>query len=299
MKKNKTNFENKFQENFKIFLKGFLMGICDIIPGISGGTIAFITGIYIRLINSIKNINLTNILKLLKSFLKKNKKEFKKNYQKQDLTFLITIILGILTAIILTSNIIKYLLENYKSLTLAFFLGLIIASSKQILKQIPKHTTKNKSFTIIGFLFGISLFFIQTKQITNPTYLKILFSGIISVSALFLPGISGSFILMIIGTYDFILNAITQIKQNINYLLTFATGAIFGAIFISQIITYLYKKDKSKTLYTLFGLVLGTLIIPIKQIIINTNINILNFSKIIILFLLGILIVEFILKLEK
>ena len=136
-----------------LFLKGLLMGICDIIPGISGGTIAFITGIYIRLINAIKNISpklFYNIF--LSPFNKKNRENLKQDIKKIDLGFLFILFLGIGTALLLGSKIVKFLLNNYFIYTLCFFIGLILASSKIIFDNIQNHKKKNILLGILGFI---------------------------------------------------------------------------------------------------------------------------------------------------
>lgn len=259
------------------------MGICDIIPGISGGTIALITGIYQDFIESVKNINYKNIKQTLtKNFLKKIK-EYK-------FDFLLKVLFGILSAIILVSKLIKYLLENEQIYTLSFFVGLILASSIFILKEIKDKKITNKLFIIFGIIFAFIISQITPTNVVNPTYFYIFLSGVLGISAMFLPGISGAFILLILGTYQYIISALHnfQIKE----LAIFGIGVISGAVIISRIIHFLFKKFKNQTLYFLFGLVLGALIIPSKIILNNfKNSNIyLTFLFIIIGFLIVFLL---------
>ncbi|MCA9497409.1 MAG: DUF368 domain-containing protein [Nanoarchaeota archaeon] len=273
-----------------IYLKGFLMGVCDLIPGISGGTIAFITGIYERLIKAIHNISPKNYLNLLLSL--KNSNKFIKIFNKLDILFLIILFFGIFSAILIGSNLISFLLENYKAFLLSFFLGLILASSKIIYDDIKIHSSSNMFFGLIGFFLGLIITFLTPSQVSNPSFIYILIGGFLAIFALFLPGISGSFILLIMGLYEFIITSVKELKTQYLNLIPFAIGAAAGVFIISRLITWLFKKDKCKTLYFLLGLVLSTLLILIREI--NNNISIFNSliaSQIIILFGFGLLAV--------
>jgi len=269
-----------------IFLRGILMGICDIIPGISGGTIAFITGIYARLINAVKAISPKIIIDLFK-----DKKEFEKDIKKIDIGFLLILVLGIGTSIMLGSRIIKFLLDNYFAYTLAFFIGLIIASSKIIYKEIDNKKTKNKIFGILGILGGVLLSFLIPLEILNPNLSYLFFGGFFAISAMFLPGISGAFILLIMGLYDFIINALHHPLNYLDYIGIFVVGAAIGAFIISRVISFLFKKDKSKTLYFLLGLVIGGLSTPVRRIL-QKNPGFLDCFIMVICFILGILLVK-------
>ena len=248
------------------------MGVCDLIPGISGGTIAFITGIYEQLINSVKNITSFKI-------------------KKQDVFFLINLGLGIFIAILFGSRIIKFLLENFSAYTLAFFVGLILASCKIIFDNIKNHSLKNIFVSFIGFVIGLIFAVVSPMDIT-PNFIYLFFGGFFAISAMFLPGISGAFILLIMGIYGFMIDNLHNPLENLNYIAVFALGAIFGAIFISRLISFLFKKDKCKTLYFLLGLVVGSLGIPVRRII--SSISLLQQAIISLFFILaGILIVLF------
>jgi putative membrane protein len=263
-----------------VFLKGILMGICDLIPGISGGTIAFITGIYPRLINSVSNIP-----KLLYSLVRL--KNVKKSLAEADLLFLSVLVLGILTAILLGSRAIKFLLDNYFNQTIAFFIGLVLASCLIIFKEIRSHENKNKLFGILGFVIGIVLCFAVPLEI-EPSLLYVFLGGFIGISAMFLPGISGAFILLIMGLYEFIIDALHDF--NLKYLFVFGIGALLGAFIISKIISYLFKRNRCKILYFLLGLVLGALSIPIKRIYV-AGFGITGLILMIFFFLVGFYIV--------
>ena len=247
------------------------MGVCDIIPGISGGTIALITGIYIRFINVVSGLSFKNIINLFNLFIFKEVEEFNSEFKRLDLPFLFLLLSGIFSAIFIVSKLIKFLLESYEVYTLSFFVGLIFISSLFINREIDNKSHFNKIFLLIGLFIGIGLSFIFPGDVIDPSYLYIFISGILGVSAMFLPGISGAFILILLGTYKFLLSAIHDFSSNYIYLAIFGFGVVIGAILISRVINFLYKVDKSKTLYVLFGLVLGALIVPLKVVFLGLS----------------------------
>ncbi|MFH1802155.1 MAG: DUF368 domain-containing protein [archaeon] len=282
----------------KTFLKGLLMGVCDAIPGISGGTIAFITGIYERLINAIKGFSLNFFYGLLLFLIDKgNKKEVKQNLRAIDIGFLVTLLAGILIALIVFSRVMSFLLEGYFSLTMAFFVGLILASAKTIFNHIERHHTVNTIFMLVGLALGISLVFIVPASV-NPGIWYVVLGGFLAISAMVLPGISGSFILLLLGIYQFMINVIKNFPEKIDYIVAFIVGALVGLFTISRVVSWLFKKDKSKTLYFLLGLVVGGLSVPLKSIIEGgfTTILIVQY---IVLFVLGVLAASLITRLAK
>ena len=268
------------------------MGICDLIPGISGGTIAFITGIYERLINSIKNLSdvFYNILLFFITLKKKRLKIIKESWEKSDILFLIILLAGIISALLLGANLIKFLLENYFTFTLSFFIGLIIASSLIIFEHIDEHHHVNRIFGLIGLLIGVSfIFLIPINPAISLSY--VFLGGFIAISAMFLPGISGSFILLILGLYETMIDSLTNIPNNLNIIIVFIIGAILGAFFISRLINFLFRNYKNKTLYFLLGLVIGSLSVPLKRIYQTTIFRIDTIAFIVTFFLLGMFIV--------
>jgi putative membrane protein len=269
------------------------MGICDLIPGISGGTIAFIAGIYERLINAVKAFSpalLFSLFRVLISPKKENKQRLKENIKKLDLHFLMILFAGIITAILLGSRLIKYLLENYSSYTLVFFIGLILASSKIIFDDIKNHKLKNVSFGIVGLFIGIVLIFIVPKEMLL-NYFYVFTGGFVAISALFLPGISGAFILVIMGMYEFMIDSLHHLFKNIDYLFVFFIGAVLGAFTISRVISFLFRKDKCKTLYFLLGLVIGATSIPLKKVYDTAHFNLPNIVLMLLIFCVSVFIV--------
>ena len=277
-----------------LFLKGLLMGICDMIPGVSGGTIAFITGIYTRLINAVKSFSPELIIDFFKYVLKRNEEntiKLKQDIKKLDLLFLIPLGLGIGTAVIIGSRVITYLLEHYFAYTMAFFIGLILASCEIIFKNIKNHHLNNVAFGIIGLLIGILISSLIPLQVTDPSLLYVFIGGFLAISAMFLPGISGAFLLLILGIYEFMLGVIKHITDNISYFLTFMIGAVLGMFGISRLISYLFKKDRCKTLYVLLGLVVGSLSIPVRRVITSeTSWGLYKILGVIVIFLIGFFI---------
>lgn len=260
------------------FLKGLLMGICDSIPGISGGTIAFITGIYERLINAIKGFSPSLVVSLFRG----DKQEIKK----LDFGFLATLFLGILVALLIFARLMSYLLDNYFAYTIVFFFGLILASAKTIFDHIEKHHTTNMVFMVMGLLAGLGLVFIVPVSL-SPSLFYVMFGGFVAISAMVLPGISGAFILLVMGLYRFVLGLVRDFPSNIEYLLAFAVGAVLGILTITRVVSWLFKKDKSKTLYFLLGLVIGGLSVPVRDFVSSASFDLTSVVYYIVLFLVG------------
>lgn len=248
------------------FIKGLLMGICDVVPGISGGTIAFITGIYERLMTAIAHT--FALCKESIVWLRKRKnKPLRKAIKQADMPFLGILFAGILVALLLGSRGILYLLDNHFAYTISFFLGLIVASAVSITHHIKERSLGHTITFIIGVLVGVSfLFYAPLAIIPSTPYLFM--AGFLAVSALFLPGISGSFILLLLGIYEYVLGLIRNIFTNLLEILVFVLGAVLGAYVISKIVKWLFAKHKARTLYGLLGLVIGSLGVPIKRLLV-------------------------------
>ncbi len=246
-----------------VLLKGIAMGVADIIPGVSGGTIAIITGVYEEFLSSLNKLDF-KIFNLLIKF------RFKKVWQDYNLSFLITLALGIILSIFIFSNYIPYLIQNYSITLWSFFLGLIISSIYYLQKEIVFIEKKLHYFTfsknLILLFFGISLavFVLLIKPTNiNPTPTYLFFSGMISITAMLLPGISGAYILILLGSYEIMLKTINEvIKFNTEYFLnffSFVCGAIISVKLFSKFLTWAYKKNKNQTLSCLIGFMIGSL----------------------------------------
>ena len=235
------------------------MGAADVIPGVSGGTIAFITGIYEELINSIKSINLTAIKLLITG-------KFAEFWKAVNGTFLLSLFTGIAISIISLAKGLKYLLDHHPILVWSFFFGLVVASAIYVAR-----TIKNWSFgTIVSGTTGIVIaYFITviTPAEANTTTWFIFLSGAIAICAMILPGISGSFILVLLGMYKFILEAVGNFELAI--IFTFLAGAAIGIISFSNILSWLLKKYHNLTIALLAGFMVGSLnkVWPWKKVV--------------------------------
>ncbi|WP_321346402.1 DUF368 domain-containing protein [uncultured Draconibacterium sp.] len=237
------------KDYFTLVLKGMGMGAADVVPGVSGGTIAFITGIYEELINSIKSINLTAI-KLLLSF------KIAEFWKAINGTFLISVFIGVGISVFSLAKGLEYLLHHYPILVWSFFFGLIVASAIYVARSIKRW----KADTVIGGLAGIVIAYlitVITPAEANTSYWFIFLSGAIAICAMILPGISGSFILVLLGMYKFILSAVGD--MNIAVILTFLVGAAVGIIAFSNVLSWLLKKYHNTTIAVLAGFMVGSL----------------------------------------
>ena len=232
-----------------LFLKGMGMGGADVVPGVSGGTIAFITGIYEELLNSIKSIDKTAIQLLLALKIADFWKHINGN-------FLITLFSGIFISIISLAKLIHYLLNHQPIQLWSFFFGLIIISALVVSRQIKQW----KIHVIISGIAGILIaFFITgaTPATTPDNYLFIFLSGAIAICAMILPGISGSFILLILGKYEFIIEAVKEL--NILVIIVFGFGCVLGLLSFSRLVSWLLNKYHDLTVALLAGFMIGSL----------------------------------------
>jgi len=232
-----------------LFLKGMAMGISDLIPGISGGTIALLLGIYKDFISSLKSIN-------YKSFIYLVRLDFKKLNNQLNLCFLLPVFFGILSSIFIFSSLISFLLLDYKVLLFSFFFGLIFFSSIRLISSLKPTSTLDFLTVFVGLVIGLSFFFVSSLSTSNSIF-SIFLAGFIAISAMLLPGISGSYILLILGKYKFMLDSISSFNW-INILI-FSLGAIAGILSFSKMIHYLLKNYYRLTIFFLSGLMMGAL----------------------------------------
>ena len=232
-----------------LFLKGMAMGISDLIPGISGGTIALLLGIYKDFISSLKSIN-------YKSFIYLVRLDFKKLNNQLNLCFLLPVFFGILSSIFIFSSLISFLLLDYKVLLFSFFFGLIFFSSIRLISSLKPTSTLDFFTVFVGLVIGLLFFFVNSLSTSNSIF-SIFLAGFIAISAMLLPGISGSYILLILGKYEFMLDSISSFNW-INILI-FSLGAITGILSFSKMIHYLLKNYYRSTIFFLSGLMMGAL----------------------------------------
>lgn len=232
-----------------VVLKGVAMGSADVIPGVSGGTIAFITGIYEELINSIKSIDLSAV-KLLLGL------KFGQFWKKINGNFLLSVLLGIGIAVFSLAKAMKWLLEYEPVALWAFFFGLIIASTILVAKSLPKWNFAN----IVALIAGVALAYTITSLTpasTPDTWWFIVLSGAIAICAMILPGVSGAFILVLLSKYEYILHAVAELQ--IGSLLLFAVGAVAGLLSFSHLLSWLLARHHNVTIAVLTGFMAGSL----------------------------------------
>ncbi|MDW5288797.1 DUF368 domain-containing protein [Formosa sp. PL04] len=232
-----------------ISLKGMAMGAADAVPGVSGGTIAFISGIYEELISTISGVNLS----LFKTLINEGLASF---WKQLNGNFLLALLTGIIVSFVSFMRVAKYLLEHHPILIWSFFFGLIIASIFFVGKQINRWNLP----TIISLIIGAVLaFYITTLPSLNsndsPWFL--FFAGAIAICAMILPGISGSFILVILGAYKTLSDALTDL--DLKKIILFAAGALIGLLSFSHILKWLFKHYHNTTLAVLTGFIFGSL----------------------------------------
>ncbi|PCJ83428.1 MAG: DUF368 domain-containing protein [Flavobacteriales bacterium] len=232
-------------------LKGVGMGAANVIPGVSGGTIALITGIFEKLINSLKSCNI-GALKLLFSG------KFKEFSNHINLDFLVAVFVGIGVSVISLAKILEYLFENYPVLLWAFFFGLILASVYFVGKTVTKWSAGSIFMLLLGTVIAIGISLLNPTTENSGT-IYIFICGIVAISSMILPGLSGSFMLILMGNYMLVLGSITKLDFSI--LLPFCAGCVFGLLAFSHLLAWVFKKFRDLTISVLTGFILGSLMI--------------------------------------
>ena len=239
----------KLVECLALFAKGMAMGAADVVPGVSGGTIAFITGIYDRLLSALKNVN-PLLLKVLR------KEGIASAWRYMDGTFLACVFGGILTSVLTLAHAITYWLATYPEMLWSFFFGLIVVSGWHMLKQIRAWNAP----VIVALLVGASAAY--GIGVLSPTTLDLdavtlFFAGAIAICAMILPGVSGSFLLLLMGLYSSVIDAVKEL--NVEVLWVFGLGCIGGLLCFSHVLSWLLKRYRDVAMALLTGLMLGAL----------------------------------------
>lgn len=248
-------------------LKGMAMGVAEVIPGVSGGTIAFITGIYERLLNAIKSVLGPGIFKALKSG------GIKEAWRFMDGNFLMALMAGMAAGVVVGVFGISHLLEHYPQLVWSFFFGLILASAMLLFRQVGNWSLKTIAALVIT---SIAAFYytIAAPSEGIQEYWFVFVSGAIAISALMLPGISGSFILVLLGMYSYILGSVKKLLTDFDFgsglvAVVFAMGCLVGLATFSRVLTWTFKHHYRITMAALTGFMLGSLnkIWPWKEVV--------------------------------
>ena len=232
-----------------LMLKGMGMGAADVVPGVSGGTIAFIAGIYDELINSIKSINRESLTMLFTG-------KFKAFAKKINAPFLLALISGIAISVFSLAKLITWLLTEQPILIWAFFFGLVLASTWFVMKDIREWNVKTTPTFIAGA--AIAYYITVATPADTPSNLLFIFCcGAIAICAMILPGISGSFILVLLGKYFYIMDAVKTF--DIVILAVFGAGAFIGITTFSRVLSFTLRRFRNMTLAMLTGFMLGSL----------------------------------------
>lgn len=265
-----------------LFIKGFILGVANVIPGVSGGTLAVSLGLYERVLECVTT--------LFKKF-------------KENLTFIMPIALGIVVAILSTSKLVTYALTNFKAQTIFLFVGLIFGGISLIMKKVRgQKSFFNICVLCIVFIFVLGLNFVKTDtfsiSFTNMKiidYVLLALVGFIASSAMVIPGISGSFVLMVFGYYEKIMATISHlttfknIGQDLIILTVFGIGVLLGILFMAKLITKLIEKNEVRTYFAIMGFVLSSIVVLLIEIG-NFKFNFTNVATSILAFLWGYLL---------
>ena len=240
-----------------LVLRGMAMGAADVVPGVSGGTIAFITGIYDRLLNSLRSFT-PALLPLFR------REGVAACWQRIDGAFLVCVFSGVLISIMSFAHLISYLLAEYPVLIWSFFFGLILVSGMFMMRQIRQHSIAGGILFVLAAVLAYMIGTLTPASLT-PTPVMLFFAGSIAICAMILPGISGSFLLLLMGLYATILQAVKTL--DITVLGIFAAGCVVGLLTFSHVLSWLLRRHRELALSSLTGLMMGALgkVWPWKQ----------------------------------
>ena len=248
----------KFKDYLMIGVKGACMGAADVIPGVSGGTIAFITGIYDEFVGSIARVDAEAVRLLLKG-------KIRNFWNHINGWFLLSVLAGIGVSVVSLAGLMQMFLNDYPIQTWAFFFGLIVASSIFILRGISGWKVREVVLVILGIALGVTVCTLSPTQTPDALWF-IFLSGALAICAMILPGISGSFILLILGKYEYIMGAITGLVSGENFtgnlliIGVFLAGAVIGILGFSKFLHWLLARWNKETLIVLAGFIIGSLV---------------------------------------
>lgn len=238
-------------KNAAVALKGFAMGAANVIPGVSGGTIALLTGIFNELIEALNAILSVSSWKLLL------KGKFKEFWGHIHGTFLLWLCVGVIVSVFSLAKLMEYVLAYHPIQTWAFFFGLIVVSGIYMLHDIKKWKVADGLWLVFGMLLGAVICMLSPTQTTDASWF-ILVCGAIAICTMILPGISGSFILVLLGKYEYIMSAISELNWPV--LILFGVGCVLGIAAFSKFLHWLIAHYERPTLITLIGFTLGSLV---------------------------------------
>ena len=237
--------------DLSVGFKGFLMGAANVVPGVSGGTIALITGIYAEVIEALNSLMVGATWEAL--FLG----EFRKFWQCIHGRFLLALAIGVVASVFSLAKLMTYTLSHFPVQTWAFFFGLIIASAVPMFRDIKGWRARDVLFALLGIGLGLLVCTLSPTQ-TPDSWWFIFLCGAVAVCTMILPGISGSFVLVIFSKYDFIMNAVAEL--DVPVLLIFFAGCVVGILAFSKFLHWLFARFERQTMLVLLGFVLGSLV---------------------------------------
>lgn len=254
----------QLRESISLIFKGIGMGAANVIPGVSGGTIALITGIFEKLINSIKSFDLKAVRLILKG-------DFNGFFNRVNMSFLLSVFFGIFISILTLARILGYLFENYSVYIWAYFFGLILASVYFVGRRIEKVDFRVVITFLAGTLIAVLLSVLNPASENTRTYYLVL-CGVVAICSMILPGLSGSFVLILMGNYELIfIKSVNEFDMGV--LIPVGVGAVLGLLAFSHILSWIFKRYKDQTISLLAGFILGSLSIlwPWKNEVFQTN----------------------------
>jgi putative membrane protein len=237
-----------------IYIRGMAMGAADIVPGVSGGTIALIAGIYERLINALSSIG-PNLWQIFRQ--KGGIKGLLAVWREVDATFLLFLVLGIGTSLITLAGVIKHLLDNQPLFIWSFFFGLVVATVLILLSEIKRWNIARAALFVLGLVAAVVISSLPILT-TTPSLPYLFFAGAIAICAMILPGISGSFILLLLGAYDTVLEAVHTL--NFAIIFTVMAGMVTGLLLFTRALKWLLSRYYQATLALLIGFIAGSLV---------------------------------------
>ena len=232
---------------WEILWRGFAMGAAELVPGISGGTVAFLTNIYRELISSLASFNFSSFKSLLRPRL---------FWQRHNIRFLLPLGLGMFAAVLFLANLIQYLLIHFRPAVWSLFLAVMLVALSKIVKeaQLARHIP----FLFGGIILGVGSLWLVPEEHSAATDIMIFFGGALAISAWILPGISGSYILLVLGLYPTVIGAIVSFQPSI--LIIFSLGCMFGIVFFVRAVDWLYTKHADRFISFVVGFMLMSLV---------------------------------------
>jgi putative membrane protein len=279
-----------FREYLMVYLKGLAMGSADSVPGVSGGTIAMIVGIYERLIDAITSLDPAPVIRLLPRLNRReSRQEFLARLREMDVVFLTSLGLGVVTAVALLSRLVHFALNSFRGVTFAFFLGLILASVIVLYEELNVSNPRELLSGIAGFGLAFLLAGATAGNLFPSSAPFIFLAGMLAISAMVLPGISGAFILLLLGQYEHLSGVLSGFTDSLAELVTagsspelfqqlttigsFGAGAVTGIFTVSYAVEWMLEHYRRITMTFLVSLMAGSLRLPAVEVLENTSLS--------------------------